>query len=175
MNSGKQGLHLRIEAKMVNEPNGTKRCLFGQTSFELTPQDTAVAVRGRSGSGKTTLLRMLAGLGIDFDGEYRLGGTRLERGLKTLAGLRRAHVGYVTQEATLLRGRTIVDNVLLGLPRTREVSRAAAVLLDRVGLGGWEREKVDRLSGGEAQRVCLARAGSWPEGGAGGRTHRVAG
>ena len=151
-------IDLKIAEKSIPEPGGGKRVLFKQTRFQLTREDASVALLGRSGSGKTTLLRMLAGLDVRYRGEYRVKGARQVGGLRELASIRRHTIGYITQEPSLLRGRSIRDNVLLGMPRSQRSMDLAEHLLGEVGLALSPRTRVDHLSGGEAQRVCIARA-----------------
>ncbi|MGW0605518.1 ABC transporter ATP-binding protein [Streptomyces sp. NPDC002640] len=102
-----------------------------------------VALLGRSGSGKSTLLRALARLDHDVDGD----------GLLTAPD----NVSVVFQDARLLPWKRLLDNVVLGLegPDAEERGRAA---LAEVGLAGRERAWPVELSGGEQQRVSLARS-----------------
>ncbi|WP_370591444.1 ABC transporter ATP-binding protein [Saccharopolyspora montiporae] len=100
-----------------------------------------VALLGRSGSGKSTLLRVLAGLDTDVDGAVEVPEA----------------VSVAFQEPRLLPWRTVGDNIRLGLnrPNRDEIARSA---LAEVGLGGHIDSWPLTLSGGEAQRVSLARA-----------------
>jgi len=102
-----------------------------------------VALLGKSGSGKSTFLRALAGLDHDVEGT----GT-----LETPESL-----SVVFQDARLLPWRTVIQNVTLGLPGTdgQEAGRKA---LGEVGLAGRESAWPNQLSGGEQQRVALARS-----------------
>ncbi|WP_174188062.1 ABC transporter ATP-binding protein [Nocardia barduliensis] len=123
-----------------------------------------VAVSGRSGSGKTTLLNMLAGLDRPTSGRVRAGGADLgslsESGL---AAWRVRNVGHVFQLCTLLRSRTVIDNVLLPMDFVEIVDahqrhERARQLLDRVGIANLADRLPDTLSGGELRRAVIARA-----------------
>jgi ABC-type lipoprotein export system ATPase subunit len=124
---------------------------------------SAVAVTGRSGSGKSTLLHLAAGIDAPTSGEVLL----LGRPLAALSDrertrLRRDHVGLVFQFFHLLPHLSVEENVLVpalvaGDPPRPAAARARA-LLARVGLEDRAREAVQKLSGGEMQRVALCRA-----------------
>jgi sulfonate transport system ATP-binding protein len=108
-----------------------------------------VAILGRSGSGKSTLLRALAGLDRDVAGS----------GEVTVPG----SVAVVFQDSRLLPWARVLDNVVLGLEATTGLSRtearaAGTAALAEVGLAGRERAWPGELSGGEQQRVSLARS-----------------
>jgi ABC-type lipoprotein export system ATPase subunit len=127
------------------------------------PERAAVAVTGRSGSGKSTLLHLAAGIDEPSSGEVLLLGRSLGAlGDGERTRLRRDHVGLVFQFFHLLPHLSALDNVLVpalvaGDPRRAAEERARA-LLDRVGLGARERDPVQKLSGGEMQRIALCRA-----------------
>jgi len=117
------------------------------------------ALTGPSGSGKTTLLRLIAGFDDADDGEILLAGIRL-RGLDAAARarLRREHVGYVTQQPSLIEYLSVRENVALGLEvRGRDV-RGVDEVIAAVGLGQRAEQRVSRLSTGEQARVAVARA-----------------
>jgi thiamine transport system ATP-binding protein len=116
-----------------------------------------VAVQGASGGGKTTLLRVIAGLLRPDAGQVAWDGV-------DLAGVppHERRFGLMFQDNQLFPHRDVGRNVGFGLRmqgRSRgEIDERVARLLDLVGLPGYERRKVATLSGGEAQRVALARS-----------------
>ena len=114
-----------------------------------------VSILGPSGCGKTTLLRILAGLERQDSGRVELAGV-------DAAALRGRDTGVVFQRPSLLRWRTVLDNVLLPaeilkLPCAAARERAA-MLLNMVGLHGREHAYPHELSGGMQQRAAIARA-----------------
>ncbi len=118
---------------------------------------------GPSGSGKTTLLTLIGGLARPTAGRITLDG-RLLSNLpeRFLTEVRRHTFGFVFQQFNLIRGLTVLDNVMLpayplGKPY-RELRDGARALLDRFGLAAKADNRVEWLSGGEAQRTALARA-----------------
>jgi putative ABC transport system ATP-binding protein len=120
-----------------------------------------VAILGPSGSGKSTLLALMAGLDRPTSGEVVLDGTPLS-GLSEdkLALLRRQKVGFVFQSFQLLGHLTALDNVALPLELLgkADARQRAAELLARVGLAERGHHYPVQLSGGEQQRVAVARA-----------------
>jgi putative ABC transport system ATP-binding protein len=124
-----------------------------------------VAVIGPSGSGKSTLGALIAGIDAPTSGSLVVNGTRIDR-IKSdrLAAWRGGNVGIVFQDFHLLPTLTAIENVELALElasaRTgrRERRRRAADALDRVGLVGHARKLPAQMSGGEQQRVGVARA-----------------
>jgi putative ABC transport system ATP-binding protein len=129
--------------------------------LDLVPGEW-IAVTGRSGSGKTTLLNLAGGLDEPTTGTVQVGGEHLADLSKTaLARLRRRSIGYVFQDYNLLPTLTAAENVALpmeldglGLSVAR---RHAEVALHQVGLGSMTDRYPDELSGGEQQRVAIAR------------------
>jgi lipoprotein-releasing system ATP-binding protein len=123
----------------------------------------AVSIIGSSGAGKSTLLHILGALDQPSTGEVLLGG-RAVAGLddEALATLRNRHVGFVFQFHHLLREFSALENVMMpslvagtALPEARDRARE---LLEAVGVRGREEHKPRQLSGGEQQRVAVARA-----------------
>ena len=122
-----------------------------------------VAVVGASGAGKSTLLHLLGALDQPNRGAVRIGGQSLSgRSDEDLSALRNRSVGFVFQFHHLLREFTALENVMMPLriarKRVPEARPRAESLLTRVGLGGRLAHVPGMLSGGEQQRVAMARA-----------------
>ena len=134
---------------------------LSDVSFRITKGEF-VTLCGPSGSGKTTMLRLLYREDVPSEGEVQVLGeevTQLSR--KRVAALRRS-IGIVFQDAKLLPGRTVYENVafvlrVLGTPR-REITGRVFDALRAVGLSARAQAYPAQLSQGEAQRAALARA-----------------
>jgi sulfonate transport system ATP-binding protein len=145
---------VRLVVRQVVRGFGPRQVLQG-VDFEAEPGEF-VAIVGRSGSGKTTLLRLLAGLDRPSTGRVSIDGSLPAEGT--------ARVRMVFQEPRLLPWKRVLENVTLFQPGAPGAGRAQALrALERVGLAGRERDWPAVLSGGEKQRLALARAlGSRP-------------
>jgi putative ABC transport system ATP-binding protein len=141
---------------------------FGQTAA-LRGASAAVgageifAIMGPSGSGKSTLLHCLAGIFTPDSGEVWFDGQRLDiLSEADRTRLRRTAFGFVFQFGQLVPELTAADNValplLLNRVRRRTANKSAATWLDRLGIGEKGANRTGELSGGEAQRVAVARA-----------------
>ena len=121
------------------------------------------AIMGPSGSGKSTLLHLLAGLDTVDDGSITVAGAALEAlSERELTAFRRRRIGLVFQRFNLIPTLTALENVALpamldGMPRSEREARAAE-LLEQLGLGARMTHRPDALSGGEQQRVAIARS-----------------
>lgn len=121
-----------------------------------------VAITGQTGAGKSTLLKLIAGIERATSGNVLVNGQNLNSlGPAGLAVLRRS-LGIVFQDHKLLYDRSAFDNVMLPLEiadfPVKEAQRRARAALDKVGLLAREKANPISLSGGEQQRLCIARA-----------------
>jgi len=138
----------------------TTLTILQDVSLEIAPGE-ACAILGASGSGKTTLLALLAGLDVPTAGEVHINGVNLfaldEDGR---ARLRRNQVGFVFQSFQLLPALTALENVMLPLELAGNdgAREKAEAWLARVGLAERLEHYPRQLSGGEQQRVAVARA-----------------
>ncbi|MEM7370335.1 MAG: ABC transporter ATP-binding protein [Bacteroidota bacterium] len=129
-------------------------------NFDIQAGDTA-AIIGPSGSGKTTLLGLCAGLDRATTGEVNLNGVQLNSlNEDERAAVRNQYVGFVFQSFQLLPTLTALENVMVPLElRGQSGARGRSMeLLERVGLGDRHHHYPTQLSGGEQQRVSIARA-----------------
>ena len=149
-----------IEAKRICKSFGSVEVLRS-VDFEAQAGEV-VAIMGASGAGKSTLLQILGTLLTPDAGSLVIDGTdvlSLRGG--ALAAFRNRRIGFVFQAHHLLPEFTALENVmipaLIGGTSTREARRQADDLLHLVGLGGRATHKPSELSGGEQQRVAIAR------------------
>jgi putative ABC transport system ATP-binding protein len=128
-------------------------------AFEVS-QGELVLLIGPSGSGKTTLLNLIAALDRPDSGQILVDGldvTGMSR--SAAAGYRDERLGMIFQSYNLLPQLTALENILLPMiPRRQPNRRRALELLETVGLGDRGRHRPSELSGGEQQRVAVARA-----------------
>lgn len=125
-------------------------------------QGELVVVTGHSGAGKTTLLKLIAALERPSMGSVWLNEQNVGRLRRSALPWLRRNIGFVFQDHRLLFDRDVLGNVLLpldvaGFGRKEALSRARAAL-DKVGLLHREKSRPVALSGGEQQRLCIARA-----------------
>ncbi len=155
-------LELENVSKGYDAPAGGERSLVLRGLSLRLGEREAVAIVGPSGSGKSTLLHLMGGLDRPTSGSVRLSGRDLARlGDEDLARVRNEEIGFVFQSHHLLPQCTAWENVLvptLVRGSTPEARARARSLLERVGLGARLHHRPGELSGGECQRVAVARA-----------------
>jgi len=156
-------LHLAGVTRTVQLIDAPALTILSGVDLEVTVGDR-VSIVGRSGSGKTTLLNLLGLL------DNPTSGTMLfdDRPVQSLSSgardrLRGKEVGFIFQQFNLLQGRTALENVMTPLLYAEgrqfwQRARIATEMLERVGLGDRLSSLPDRLSGGEQQRVAIARS-----------------
>ena len=130
-------------------------------NFQITKGEV-VSIVGPSGSGKTTLLGLCAGLDKPTSGTLNISGVSISKMSENeKAEIRNQKVGFIFQNFQLLPTLTALENVMIPLElqgRAKGAKTKAIELLERVGLGGRHDHYPSQLSGGEQQRVSLARA-----------------
>jgi len=150
-----------LEAKNIHKNYGPLHVLKG-VDISVRPAEI-VSIAGSSGAGKSTLLHILGTLDSADKGELMINNIPVQ-GLKgkKLSSFRNNHIGFVFQFHHLLPEFTALENVCIpgwiAGRRKKEVSAEALKLLDTLGLSDRLEHKPDMLSGGEQQRVAVARA-----------------
>lgn len=141
---------------------GQKTCALSDVSFTFESGEL-ISITGKSGSGKSTLLKILGGQ-IPFDGGSAvIEGVALENATaKSLSGYRNTKIGLVYQDFMLVDDISVIENVMLPLyfrkmPQSERYKKAAEVLT-AVNMKDKANRKAGTLSGGEKQRVAVARA-----------------
>ncbi len=141
---------------------GVKRVVLQDANLEIRRSEIVVIV-GRSGSGKSTLLNLLGGIDTPDAGDVWIDGqnaTQMNEKQRTL--LRRDRIGFIFQFFNLIPTLTAIDNLLLPLELSGKLNAAsksnALELMAHVGLAERMRSYPDVLSGGEQQRLAIARA-----------------
>lgn len=132
-----------------------------QVSFAVEPGEM-VFLTGHSGAGKTTLLKLIAAVERADGGAVLVNGQNVSAMRPAAIPYLRRNLGLIFQEQKLLYDRSVLDNAMLPLIVTgqpyRDAVRRARAALDKVGLLAREKANPVTLSGGEQQRLCIARA-----------------
>jgi cell division transport system ATP-binding protein len=130
-------------------------------SFSLQPGELAF-LTGRSGAGKSTLLKLIPAIERPSAGSVVVNGQNVASLRRAALPYLRRNIGLVFQDQKLLYDRSVFDNVMLPLAFSahapREAARRARAALDKVNLLGREKANPIQLSGGEQQRLAIARA-----------------
>ncbi len=141
--------------------DGSERAILKQVDATLTAGEGSV-ISGKTGAGKSTLLHLLAGLLRPSQGQITANGQPVSRWNTVHRDLWRRQVGIVFQHPHLMSEFTVLENVILPMiPRGSSIThlrKLAWEALDTVGLSHLAKQKVPSLSGGEQQRVSIARA-----------------
>lgn len=156
---------LVIELKGISKTflEGNKeRTVFKDLNYSFSDGEIAILF-GRSGSGKSTLLNLISGIDLPVKGEIVIAGNNLTgMSEQERTVFRRKHIGFIFQFFNLIPTLTVIENLQLPLElngRTdKEDRRYAMGLLEEVGLKDRADSYPDRLSGGEQQRIAIARA-----------------
>lgn len=134
---------------------------LSDVSFEI-PAGTMVAIEGHSGAGKSTVLRLIAAIERPTNGAVLLGGQNIGALKRQAIPYLRRNIGLVFQDQRLLFDRNAFDNVMLPLAISgfppRDAAQRVRAALDKVGLSAREKAMPIALSGGEQQRLAIARA-----------------
>ncbi|SEJ37363.1 putative ABC transport system ATP-binding protein [Cyclobacterium xiamenense] len=152
---------LKVENLTKNYRSGNRELtVLDEVNFEVALGET-LSIVGPSGSGKTTLLGLCAGLDVASSGSVVLDGQALETLTEDQrAGVRNQLVGFIFQNFQLLQTLTALENVMvpLELKKRKDAREKALELLRKVGLEDRVTHYPNQLSGGEQQRVSIARA-----------------
>ncbi|MCB1691292.1 MAG: cell division ATP-binding protein FtsE [Pseudomonadales bacterium] len=150
---------IRFDEVSKRYPGGKEA--LSRVSFELADQEMAF-LTGHSGAGKSTLMKLIILMERPSQGQVFVQGANLNRVSRRQVPHLRRNVGVVFQNHQLLFDRTVYDNVALPLIiagyQHREIGRRVRAALSKVGLSGKEKQYPITLSGGEQQRVGIARA-----------------
>ncbi len=152
---------LKVENLTKTYNSGDRKLtVLDQVSFNINAGET-FSIVGPSGSGKTTLLGLCAGLDRATSGSVYLSGVQLDHMSEDeRAAVRNKHVGFIFQNFQLIPTLTALENVMvpLELRGERNIQKRSMELLERVGLAARHDHYPTQLSGGEQQRISLARA-----------------
>jgi len=151
---------------MIQFSQVTKRYPGGHTALEdITlgiEKGELVFLTGHSGAGKSTLLKLIAAIERPTSGAVTVNGQNIGRLSRHAVPFLRRNIGLIFQDHKLLFDRSVIENTLLPLSIAgfdrREALKRARAALDKVGLLNRERALPVALSGGEQQRLCIARA-----------------
>lgn len=150
---------IRFDSVSKRYPNGFEA--LSDLNFEVAPGEM-VFLTGHSGAGKSTLMKLIMLMERPTQGQIHVDGRNLNRLSNSQIPFYRRRVGVVFQNHQLLFDRTVFDNVALPLQVTgtshHEIGKRVRAALDKVGLLDKERMNPITLSGGEQQRVGIARA-----------------
>lgn len=147
-----------VEANSIVKSYGSQKVLNG-LSFNVETNEI-VAIMGKSGTGKSTLLNILGLLDKPDHGDLTLFGLINVRPFSSKASnILRNKIGFLFQNFALIDNKTVEYNIALALKNRRKINKADEVegALKKVGLEGFEKKYIYQCSGGEQQRIAVAR------------------
>ena len=149
-----------IELNNISKSYGNRK-IIDNLSFSID-ENEIVAIVGKSGSGKSTLLNMIGLLETYDSGEILLKGEKLPNlNSKEATLLRRSEINYLFQTKALINEKTVKENLLVAMEyvdiKYEEKSKKINEILDKLDILDIIEQKINTISGGEAQRVALAR------------------
>ncbi|HBZ42429.1 MAG TPA: bacteriocin ABC transporter ATP-binding protein [Erysipelotrichaceae bacterium] len=147
-----------VEANSIVKSYGSQKVLNG-LSFNVETNEI-VAIMGKSGTGKSTLLNILGLLDKPDHGDLTLFGLINVRPFSSKASnILRNKIGFLFQNFALIDNKTVEYNIALALKNRRKINKADVVAgaLKKVGLEGFEKKYIYQCSGGEQQRIAVAR------------------
>lgn len=147
--------------KIYSDPKGAPDAVLQEVSFEIK-EGEFVSIVGKSGAGKTTLVRLILGLEVPTSGEVYFGNINLgEANSSEIQEIRR-RIGVVHQDYKLLPKKTVYENVAYVMQvegkENKEIETEVPKILEIIGLGNKLNRFPEELSGGEQQRLAIARA-----------------
>lgn len=150
---------IRFESVSKSYPGGFQA--LNNVSFAIK-RGEMIFVAGHSGAGKSTILKLIAGIARPTSGKVLINSHDLGRLSDNQLCYLRQHIGIVFQDHKILFDRNVLQNVLLPLRIIgydgKEAEKRARMAIEKVGLAGREKSDPRGLSGGEQQRLCIARA-----------------
>ncbi|MGO8671518.1 MAG: ABC transporter ATP-binding protein [Capsulimonadaceae bacterium] len=151
---------LETEAVSLVYHDGDRSSWAVREATVQIPDRQFIGIMGPSGSGKSSMLYLLSGLKRPTSGDVRHDGVPYSRMTnRDMVDLRRMRFGFVFQQPYLLAWQTALENVLMGAPvPDRAALERADMYFDHLGIAGLRDKLPPQLSGGEKQRVCVARA-----------------
>lgn len=153
-------------SQMISVSHVSKRYAGGYQALQdvtfAVESGEMVFITGHSGAGKSTLLKLIAAIEMPTSGSVIINGQNISAMKPGAIPFLRRNFGLMFQDHKLLFDRSVYENVALplaitGFPR-REIAKRVRAALDKVGLLGREKSRPITLSGGEQQRLCIARA-----------------
>lgn len=156
-----KGFKLMIQVKGINKILGERKIL--NNLYITINKGDSIAITGKSGSGKTTLLNIIGGLTKFDSGTLIFENKNLSKlNIDELSKYRKDNIGFVTQSFNLLDDRNVFENVALPLYYDKvsklEIRKRVKWALEKVNMVKFINSDINKLSGGEKQRIAIARA-----------------